>query len=661
MAAAENCGLEAHVENKESLEVFETEVPAADDLPRVESSPAIECVLSSSTAPLVESDAPVPTDTVELVRASSPSFATTIGVLSTPATGDRGKKAPPTRRSFTTKFKLECVEHAERTKNKTGTARKFNVDRRRIQEWCSQKDKLLGLPHDQKRGKREGVGGKVEDTLPNDDKVVNTSVLDVVNKELKAAETPLVCSINTLAPDAVIDSVVRGLTASDTLPATMMRLIQDISADLASQDNKATMDSMLRETSMEMLVQMGARASQQEGGNGTKDVSSTDSMKMLVERGASSGESGDGTKDAELVPEPSIEMLVRRAAEVENGAKDSSTAVLVPELQDVSDQLRTEDGMSKPDAMPVNVDVEAMETGELQQQAIAASAEERGVMSPSASIAESPFSTMDVGIQSAILDALMQVATSIQVTANDMLQTLASPTSVSSKMQQPTTTTTSSIVSPKETTALVNPVAVEELMPEDLSSVLPSAGPVVVPKAKTLRDVEEAPVSGSNPVISSATQSMIALRSKVKKYYTIDFKLECVAYAESHSKCAAARHFKVDRRRVQDWCSQKKSLLHIHSMTSVEKMPDESDIEKQLAAVVKEKLGSRKTLTRKMVKDEALRLFREHGNNTYIPSVGWVAKFLIRNNISLVSQPLFNDQLVEAAKHSRSCPSSADT
>lgn len=446
------------------------------------------------------------------------------------------------------------------------------------------------------------------------------------------------------------------MAAQDTLPATMMRLIQDISADLASQDNKATMESMLRETSMEMLIQMGARASQQESGNGTKDPS-TEAMKMLVAGDGSSGETGNGTKDSSmgsLAPESSMEMLVQRAAETGNGTKDSSTAVLVPELRDVSDQLRPEDGMSKPEAAPVSVNTEAMETGEsTQQQAAAASAEEGGIASPSAPTIEPPFNAMDVSIQTAILDGLMQVATSIQVTASDMLQSLASPTSVSSKMQQPTVHTASPpIVSPKETTAptLVNPVAVEELMTEDLSSVLSSAVPVVVPKAKTLRDAEEA---GGNPaVISSANQSMAALRSKVKKYYTIDFKLDCVAYAESHSKCAAARHFNVDRRRVQDWCSQKKHLLHIRSMSLVEKTPDESDIEKQLAAVVKEKLESRKTLTRKMVKDEALRLFREHGNTTYIPSVGWVAKFLIRNNISLVSsQPLFSavsaDQVVD--------------
>lgn len=208
--AAISSGLETHVENKEPLEVFETEVAVVDSLPRVGGSPPIECVLSSSTAPLVESDAPVPTDS-DRVRDPSPSFATTIGVLSTPETEETNKKAHPrpnTRRSFTTKFKLECVEHAERTKNKTGTARKFNVDRRRIQEWCSQKDKLLGLPQDQKRGKRESVGGKVDDTPPVSGEAVNTSVPAVVDEELKTAETPLARSINMLAPDTVMDSVV---------------------------------------------------------------------------------------------------------------------------------------------------------------------------------------------------------------------------------------------------------------------------------------------------------------------------------------------------------------------------------------------------------------------------------------------------------------------
>ena len=38
------------------------------------------------------------------------------------------------------------------------------------------------------------------------------------------------------------------------------------------------------------------------------------------------------------------------------------------------------------------------------------------------------------------------------------------------------------------------------------------------------------------------------------------FKLKAIAAAEAESKQAAARQFKVDARRVREWCSQKEKL-----------------------------------------------------------------------------------------------------
>ena len=41
------------------------------------------------------------------------------------------------------------------------------------------------------------------------------------------------------------------------------------------------------------------------------------------------------------------------------------------------------------------------------------------------------------------------------------------------------------------------------------------------------------------------------------KCYDVTFKLRAVAVAEAKSKEAAAREFKVDARRIREWCSQK--------------------------------------------------------------------------------------------------------
>ena len=45
------------------------------------------------------------------------------------------------------------------------------------------------------------------------------------------------------------------------------------------------------------------------------------------------------------------------------------------------------------------------------------------------------------------------------------------------------------------------------------------------------------------------------------KCYDVAFKVRAVAAAEGKSTEAAAREFKLDLRRIQEWCSQKKKLI----------------------------------------------------------------------------------------------------
>ncbi|KAK3787369.1 hypothetical protein RRG08_065370 [Elysia crispata] len=69
-----------------------------------------------------------------------------------------------TKRSFDTAFKLKVVKAAE-DHNKHYAAKLFNVNRRRVQEWCAQKEKLQSLtqsgrPSDAKRRRLQGGGRK---------------------------------------------------------------------------------------------------------------------------------------------------------------------------------------------------------------------------------------------------------------------------------------------------------------------------------------------------------------------------------------------------------------------------------------------------------------------------------------------------------------------
>ena len=46
------------------------------------------------------------------------------------------------KRSYTAAFKLKVVEHAEK-KSKNDASKVFLVDRKRVQDWCKQKEDLI--------------------------------------------------------------------------------------------------------------------------------------------------------------------------------------------------------------------------------------------------------------------------------------------------------------------------------------------------------------------------------------------------------------------------------------------------------------------------------------------------------------------------------------
>ena len=55
-----------------------------------------------------------------------------------------------------------------------------------------------------------------------------------------------------------------------------------------------------------------------------------------------------------------------------------------------------------------------------------------------------------------------------------------------------------------------------------------------------------------------------------RRSYDVAFKLKAIAAAEAESKQAAARQFKVDARRVREWCSQKEKLTALKKLLSSE-------------------------------------------------------------------------------------------
>ena len=576
------------------VETLNSEVTIIQDLSEAENHP-------------IESALPTPSANVTEPHVSDDDTPSTSTSIVVPAVESDIKEAAPKlnpRRSFTTEFKLECVLHAEKTQNKTKTAREFNVNRRRVQEWCMQKEKLMAIPKQQKRlsgvHRRQSGCDMFKNEKPTESGTANPNLdieltpmtcapqgqVSVIGPEKETGETPEVLtvqSIDRMTSDTVVDSLVRGLPFDlSILPPNMIRVLQDLTAEVLSHEARASIESMIRDTSMEMLIQKGADTSLTTEGN--------DSSRGLQATGPSVQQDSAGNQ-----PDPS--------ADSGDGYTHDAAAVKAGVVDTEQQQQVSED-------------------------APLASAAHEVPVGPS----------VDTTVQAAILEALMQVASTVQVSPADLLQSLHGPANAIVNQQSAVAgQITGQVPTAEETVVAMETEDVKE------NIVVSNKVPSLVTQQQQQQGLSMSNTSGrgisvSRSGISSiAAAALPALRTRVKKFYTVDFKLECIAYAESASKCAAARKFHVDRRRVQDWCSQKEKLLQLKSISDGDKKPAETElIEKQLAAWVKEQLERGKSLTRKMVGDEAVQLFRETGNTLFNAGTGWVAKFMIRNNISLV-------------------------
>lgn len=602
MAAIAEFDSEAHVESSAVVNSLQSEIPIVGDLSQMVSSP-IECVLSTPSTSALELEpaaAPDPVPTCVLLLDGTSTTSTTTFVSSPiPSTEESltvvtGKRNP--RRSFTTEFKLECVEHAERTKNKTETARKFNVNRRRVQEWCLQKQKLMSLP---KQQKRLGGRGRKSGGLENDHLLTSKVASGfAVGGGGAVSEEPG----HLLNPDTLIESIAKGLSMADLslLSPSMIKTIQDLSSDLASQYTKTAAESVIRDVYLELLMQKGG--------------------------GLKSTQKDDGSPQDAVVDSEELET----ATEV---------AISTQETEQITDYNS------------LVTDIVTAEANQHQNVGILSTTSS----SSSSSVAKPPETAVasnvaDISAQAALLDALMQAATSVQVPASELLHPSLQTTTGSG--QQPQLMLASSPGGTTEVKTMAKEAGSPVQMEVECGGAPQSPSRDVEPQGVSVAVSNGGGITGEDapPISSGADDNLSAIaaaqqpsggyRTRIKKFYTVDFKLDCVAFAESNSKCAAARRFDVNRRRVQDWCTQKEKLLQLKKMASgdeEEPMNIEADIEKELATLIKQQLASGKSLTRRMVKAEAMRMFRERGVLGFTGNVAWVAKFMIRNDISLVS------------------------
>ena len=133
---------------------------------------------------------------------------------------------------------------------------------------------------------------------------------------------------------------------------------------------------------------------------------------------------------------------------------------------------------------------------------------------------------------------------------------------------------------------------------------------------------------------------MATARSSVRKRYDMSFKLKAVEVAETQSKEAAARQFKVDPKRIREWCAQKDKLIDTCMKKSGKskrkrlkragRRPMDEDMEEVLFQWICEMREQHLRVSRRMIKEKAKTIKAD-----FKASTGWLNLFLKRYSLSL--------------------------
>uniref|UniRef100_A0A915DXR4 HTH CENPB-type domain-containing protein n=1 Tax=Ditylenchus dipsaci TaxID=166011 RepID=A0A915DXR4_9BILA len=134
--------------------------------------------------------------------------------------------------------------------------------------------------------------------------------------------------------------------------------------------------------------------------------------------------------------------------------------------------------------------------------------------------------------------------------------------------------------------------------------------------------------------------------SRKRKSYSIKTKLEVVDYAKEYSKNAASRKFNISRSIVQSWVKQEKELQEYHDSspgTSAKQRLQGAgrhlcfaELDKELANWLQEQQAKDIQISRKILKQQAEKIFVRQNNNNGIQfkaSEGWLQKFMFRHNL----------------------------
>ena len=122
------------------------------------------------------------------------------------------------------------------------------------------------------------------------------------------------------------------------------------------------------------------------------------------------------------------------------------------------------------------------------------------------------------------------------------------------------------------------------------------------------------------------------------KSYSFAFKLKVIDFAEKHGKHKASKLFYIDRKRVREWCQNKEKLQEglkcRRRLAGGGRSVRFLDIDEELEMWIKERRSKGVRITGKSLRQQALMLHKEKGNQSFKASSGWFTSFKKRHNIT---------------------------
>ena len=130
------------------------------------------------------------------------------------------------------------------------------------------------------------------------------------------------------------------------------------------------------------------------------------------------------------------------------------------------------------------------------------------------------------------------------------------------------------------------------------------------------------------------------MSGRKRQSYETTFKLKSVEAAEKSSKEAAAREFKVDSKRIREWCRQKEQLLALKKRKKAKRRrldgagrkPRDPEMEEELFQWIVERRSRHLRVSRRMIRLQARTLSPD---DEFKASRGWLQRFMKRHDLSL--------------------------